>query len=126
MIKVTDIAFTGSPVTDMKKARAFYEGVLGLVATHVFEWEGKSWVEYDIGPGKATLAITDGMPEWKPSTEGTGLALEVEDFDQAVAHLKANAVSFNGEPFETPVCRMALITDPAGNGITIHKCKHSK
>ena len=29
-MKVTDIAFTGIPVTDMKRARAFYEGVLGL------------------------------------------------------------------------------------------------
>jgi hypothetical protein len=29
MIKVTEIAFTGYPVTDMPRARAFYEGTLG-------------------------------------------------------------------------------------------------
>jgi len=32
-MKVTEIAFTGAPVTDMKRARAFYEGVLGFKPT---------------------------------------------------------------------------------------------
>jgi catechol 2,3-dioxygenase-like lactoylglutathione lyase family enzyme len=27
---ITEIAFTGTPVTDIKRARKFYEGVLGL------------------------------------------------------------------------------------------------
>ena len=27
---ITEIAFTGTPVTDIKRAREFYEGVLGL------------------------------------------------------------------------------------------------
>ncbi len=122
-IKIADIAFTGTPVTDMKEARVFYEGILGLAPTHVFEFEGKSWIEYDIGPGKSTLAITDGSPEWKPSAGGTAIAFEIPDFDAAIAHLKANNVAFLGEPFETPVCRMALISDPAGNTITLHHCK---
>ena len=30
---ITEIAFTGTPVTDMQRARAFYEGVLGLRPT---------------------------------------------------------------------------------------------
>ncbi|HEX5317138.1 MAG TPA: VOC family protein, partial [Candidatus Kapabacteria bacterium] len=29
-MKVRALAFVGIPVTDMKRARAFYEGVLGL------------------------------------------------------------------------------------------------
>lgn len=32
-IKVTEIAFTGYPVTDIPRARAFYEGVLNLKET---------------------------------------------------------------------------------------------
>ncbi len=124
MLKVNDIAFTGTPVTDIAKARAFYEGVLGLAPARVFEFEGRHWIEYDIGPAKNTLAITDGNPAWKPSAAGTAVALEVEDFDAAVAHLRANQVVFLGAPFDTPVCRMALIVDPDGNTITIHKCKH--
>ena len=29
-MKITEIAFTGYSVTDMKRAKGFYEGVLGL------------------------------------------------------------------------------------------------
>jgi predicted enzyme related to lactoylglutathione lyase len=125
MIKISDIAFTGTPVTDMKKARAFYEGVLGLASAHVFEFEGKTWLEYDIGPGKATLAVTDYNTEWKPSAAGTTIAFEVADFDDAIAHLKTHNVAFLVEPYESPVCRMALISDPDGNTITIHQCKQT-
>ena len=124
-IKITDIAFTGTPVRDMKKARAFYEGILGLVPAHVFEHEGTSWVEYNIGPAQSTLAITDGNLEWKPSAEGTAIAFEVENFDEAIAHLKANNITILGDAFDTPVCRIAIISDPDGNSVTIHKCKHA-
>jgi predicted enzyme related to lactoylglutathione lyase len=122
-IEISDIAFTGTPVTDIKKARAFYEGVLGLTPAHVFEQGDYCWLEYDIGPGKATLAIANGNPDWKPSPQGTTLALEVADFDAAIAHLRANNVTIHGEPFETPVCRMAIIADPDGNSISIHHKK---
>lgn len=122
-IQITDIAFTGTPVTDMKKARAFYEGVLGFKPSHIFEQESYCWIEYDIGPGNATLAIANGNPDWKPSPQGTTLALEVADFDAAIAHLRANNVTIHGDPFETPVCRMAIIADPDGNSISIHHCK---
>jgi predicted enzyme related to lactoylglutathione lyase len=125
MVKVKDIAFTGTPVTDMKKARAFYEGVFGLTPAHVFEQGDCCWLEYDIGPGKATLAITDYNPEWKPSAAGTTIAFEIADFDATIAHLKTHNVAFLGEPYESPVCRMALISDPDGNTIIIHQCKQT-
>jgi len=35
--------------------------------------------------------------------------------------MKERAVSFVTEAFDTPVCRMAVIEDPDGNHITIHK-----
>jgi predicted enzyme related to lactoylglutathione lyase len=120
-MKVTEIAFTGYPVTDLKRARQFYEVVLGLKPSHVFGDESKAWVEYDIGPG--TLAITNGAPDWKPSAGGGAVALEVDDFDAAITHLKQNGASFRLEPIGTPVCRMAVVADPDGNSITIHRRK---
>ena len=48
-MKIIEIAFIGTPVTDIKRARAFYEGVLGLKPT--MESAGGMWVEYDIGNG---------------------------------------------------------------------------
>ena len=121
-MKIIEIAFVSYPVTDLKRARAFYEGVLGLKQTHVFgNPEETAWIEYDIGAG--TLSIGNGAPEWKPSSGGGIVGLEVEDFDVAVAELKGAGVQFKSEPFETPVCRMAPILDPDGNSIIIHKRK---
>ena len=120
-MKVTEIAFTGYPVTDLKRSRQFYEVVLSLKPSHVFGDDSKAWVEYDIGPG--TLAITNGAPDWKPSAGGGAVALEVEDFEAATKQLKASGVVFRLEPMETPVCHMAVVADPDGNSITIHKRK---
>ena len=120
-MKVTEFAFVGYPVTDMNRARHFYEEVLHLTAGSVFGDDAKAWVEYEVGPH--TLAITNMSAEWKPSANGGGVALEVEDFPEAVAWLRSQKVHFNMEPFESPVCHMALIADPDGNSICIHKRK---
>jgi predicted enzyme related to lactoylglutathione lyase len=120
-VRVIEIAFTGYPVTDIARARAFYEGVLGLKPSHVFAEGEKQWVEYDIGPG--TLAISNMAAEWQPSPQGPSIALEVEDFDTAIEALRAAGTKFPLEPIASPMCRMAVISDPDGNGIAIHKRK---
>ena len=120
MLKVIELAFSCYPVKDMARARKFYEGVLGLkpIMT-VGEPGGMQWTEYDIANG--TLSLGAGAPDWKPSTNGCSVGLEVDDFDAAIAHLRASGVKFHMEPFPTPVCRMAFIFDPDGNAICIHK-----
>lgn len=121
-IQITEIAFTGYPVTDMTRARAFYENVLNLKTGQVFEHEGRAWVEYDIGP--ATLAITNmAQEQWKPSDQGPSAALEVADFDAAVGVLRAAGVRFSLEPTDSGVCRLAVVLDPDGNAIAIHQRK---
>jgi predicted enzyme related to lactoylglutathione lyase len=119
MFKVIEIAFTGYPVIDIARARAFYEQTLNLNPTTVFEHDGKFWVEYEIGPH--VLAINNMGGDWKPGPDGGGVALEVEDFDSAIAWLKERGVKFHLEPFSSPVCRTAVIFDPDGNSIAIHK-----
>jgi len=122
MLKVTEIAFTCYPVADMARARSFYEGVLGLKPTMAHgEPGGMQWTEYDIASG--TLSLGAGAPDWKPGSDGCSVGLEVEDFDTAIAQLKANNVKFKMEPFPTPVCQMAFIYDTEGNLICIHKRK---
>jgi predicted enzyme related to lactoylglutathione lyase len=122
MLKITEIAFTYYPVTDMARARAFYEGVLGLKPTMVGGEPGSmQWTEYDIASG--TLSLGAGAPDWKPTETGCSVGLEMEDFGAAIAHLKANGVKFKMEPFPTPVCHMAFIYDTEGNLICIHKRK---
>lgn len=116
-MKISEIAFTGTPVTDMKRARAFYEGVLGLKPGMVSA--GGNWVEYDIGGG--TLGIGCYGEAWKPSADGTCIAFEVEDLDVEVARLQASQVRFAMGITASPVCRFAIICDPDGNRIMIHK-----
>ncbi len=116
---ITEISFTGTPVTDIKRARAFYEGVLGLKPT--MESAGGMWVEYEVGGG--TLGIGCYGDVWKPSSEGTCIAFEADDLDAEVARLKSRGVTFAMEPMDTPVCRFAIICDPDGNKIMIHKRK---
>ncbi|MBA2623438.1 MAG: VOC family protein [Chthoniobacterales bacterium] len=118
-MKVTKIGFVGIPVTDMKRARAFYEGVLGLEVAEEMA-EGK-WIEYSLGDD--TLAIANLETGWLPSDQGTGVALEVEDFDAAINKLRVAVIRFAWEPFESPICRMAIVQDPDGNKIIIHKVK---
>jgi len=118
-MKINGLAFVGIPVTDMQRARAFYENVLRLAVSE--EMMGGKWVEYSLGNN--TLAIASVGPQWLPSDQGTGAALEVEDFAETINYLKDLKVAFTTEPFESPCCRMAVIADPDGNNIVIHKLK---
>lgn len=119
MTPITEIAFTCYPVTDMARARAFYENILGLKPTMIHGAPDEvQWTEYDIGTGTFSLGK---MPGWNPSADGASIAFEMADFDAAIASLKAQGVTFKMEPFPTPVCRMAFVLDPEGNTVCIHK-----
>jgi predicted enzyme related to lactoylglutathione lyase len=120
MLKVTEIAFSCYAVTNMARARKFYEEVLGLKPTKVVDSEHGQWVEYEFGPHCLSLGSS---PAFKPSPDGCSVALEVEDFDAAVAHLRTHRVKFRIEPMPTPVCHMTMIYDPDGNTICLHKRK---
>jgi predicted enzyme related to lactoylglutathione lyase len=118
-MKTKNIAFVGIPVTDITRARQFYEDVLGLQVSD--EMMGGKWIEYAVGDN--TLAIANVGEQWRPSDQGTSAALEVEDFEETINELRRQGVRFAAEPFETPCCHMAVVQDPAGNKLIIHKLK---
>jgi predicted enzyme related to lactoylglutathione lyase len=120
-MKVVEIAFSCYPVTDLKRAEQFYSGVLGLKESRRFGDAQRAWIEYDIGPD--TLAITNMAADWKPASDGGGVGLEMENFNQAIDELKRSGARFRIEASETPVCFMAIVFDPDGNSICIHKRK---
>ena len=77
------------------------------------------WIEYDIAG--STLAISNF---WSGAEKkGPCIAFEVDDYEAALEVLKAQGVIFDGEPMEFPGCHFAVITDPDGNLITVHKRK---
>lgn len=118
MIRYQEIAFTAYPSTNMARSRKFYEGVLGLKVSRKFS---RTFIEYDIGPG--TLVLVCAPKLWPPSRKGTAAALEVVDFDAAVAHLKKKKVKLAIPVQEFPTCRMLGVRDPDGNMITLHQRK---
>ena len=118
MLKTHGLLHFSLPVTDLDRSRKFYEGVLGLKPTTVNASEHGQWTEYEFGPYALAIGSAAGF---KPSPDGCSAALEVENFDDAVAHLRAQNVTFRIEPMSTPICRMAMIFDPDGNSVCIHK-----
>ena len=119
-MQIAEVAFIGYPVTDAERARTFYEGILCLSPSRTFGGGDSVWIEYDLGA--TTFAISKMAGDnWKPSPDGPNVAFEVVDFDAAIAELKSKQIRFDLEPMETPVCRMAVIADPDGNKLTVHK-----
>ena len=68
MIRITEVAFVAYPISDIPRARNFYENVLGLspgaMDDEIEGMPGKQWIEYEVG--NVTLAISNA---WEPSTE---------------------------------------------------------
>jgi len=115
---ITEIAFVGIAVTDIERARKFYEDALELKPAT--ESMGGNWIEYEIGPH--TIGV-GSHPDWKPSSDGSTPAFEVDDFQKTIERLKSHGVKFSVEASETPICHMAIIHDPDGNKLCIHKRK---
>jgi predicted enzyme related to lactoylglutathione lyase len=114
------VAFTMYPVTEMARARAFYEQTLGLPPSR--NSEKSPWVEFDL-PGGGCLAITNVSRSQPSASAGGMIALEVEDLDGLVADLRAKGVEIAGEGIEGPGCHMAVVKDPDGNALILHKLK---
>lgn len=129
-VRIKEFGFTSHPVNDFARARKFYEEVLNLKPSRVHGGDASTGafasVEYDLGSSTLLLlnCTTNPTPLAKnvpPSTPC--LALEVEDFNEAVQALRDHGVQFLIEPFETPVCSMGLFQDPDGNPLLLHKIK---
>ena len=120
-IQVKELAFVLHAVTDVPRARRFYEELLGLkVGLQVEFGPGQWWIEYDIA-GQA-LAISNAMPDGKPASS---LTLEVVGVDAALAAAKAAGATIAFEIMEFPPCRMFAVKDPDGNQIGLHQRKAS-
>jgi catechol 2,3-dioxygenase-like lactoylglutathione lyase family enzyme len=117
-MRIVEFAFIVYPATDPARSRAFYEDILGLAPATAFNDDGQFWIEYEIGPH--TLGIGN-EPFLKPSGDGPHLVLEVDDFDKTIEHLRRHDVPFAVEPFDMPRCRAAIVLDPDGNKLGIHK-----
>jgi catechol 2,3-dioxygenase-like lactoylglutathione lyase family enzyme len=117
---IQTIAFVAYAVKDLGVSRHFYEDLLGLKLT---QSPNEDWFEYDLGG--TTFVLTSADAEHPAPVRGGLVAFEVSDLDAEVSRLRKLGVTFNSEVAESPICRYALVLDPDGSEILIHKRKTS-
>jgi predicted enzyme related to lactoylglutathione lyase len=117
-IQIKEVAFVFHAVTDIARARKFYEGFLGLKTGIQVEFApGQWWIEFDVAG--VALAISNAVP----GTPASSLTLEVANLDAALAAARAGNVPLAFDVMEFPPCRMFAIKDPDGNQIGLHQRK---
>lgn len=123
MLQVSGIAFALYHITDVARARKFYEGVLGLKICSQAEFApGQWWIEYDAG-GASGLAITNYGGTTVPAQGGPGVALEVANYEEALAAVEAAGIAFSWGPHDCDACRSVGFRDPDGNELFLHQRK---
>ena len=117
---VKKVAFTMYPVTDVARARKFYEETLGLAVGMAGGRGDMYWIEYDL-PGGGCLAITNTSGEQPSAAAGGTVALEVIDLMALMDRLKLAGVTFKSDVIRGPRCKMAVCLDSEGNSILLHQ-----
>jgi catechol 2,3-dioxygenase-like lactoylglutathione lyase family enzyme len=115
-MRIRGADFVMYQVSDLARAAAFYRETLGLPQeSYSNEWQ---WAEFNCG--NLTLSLHGGknLPE---HIVGGRIALAVDDVFAACAALKRQGVRFESEPTDYSVCHAAVILDPDGNAVILHK-----
>lgn len=103
-------------VKDMKRARAFYEGL--------FDWkpgmESDYWVEYGLPDGSTFALAQDPSAGWK---EGHGIMFGVNDMNAAAERAQSLGGKITDRKFEGDSCGAIECIDPEGNYIYLHQRK---
>jgi catechol 2,3-dioxygenase-like lactoylglutathione lyase family enzyme len=113
---VERVDFVSVLTQDIRRAKEFYSGVLGLEV----ESEGDS--DLELRCGQVTLDVFDPSSIGQPfAPSPAGLALRVPDVDAARAELEGKGVVFDGDTIQTGVCHQAWFKDPDGNALMLHR-----
>ena len=113
------VAFTMFSVVDAKRARAFYERVLGL--TRGLASSDGVWTEYDLPGGGCLALFCHPDPKFARKPGGASVAFEVADLDALNRRLSKASVVYQGDMVHGPRCRMSNILDSEGNAIILHQ-----
>jgi catechol 2,3-dioxygenase-like lactoylglutathione lyase family enzyme len=109
--------FISVPVTDMERAKRFYEETLGL--PRISE---RGFPEYQLGENVSVYLIR--MEDVGGSYSGphtAHIALRVADVAATRSELEAKGVRFEDDILDTSVCHMAFFKDPDGNQFMLHR-----
>ena len=118
MLKVSEIAFSCYPVTDMARARKFYEGVLGLKPNPARPEMSFAGIWYDIGAAQIHLICLPGPDpvDGRPAHGGRDrhTAFAVRAFDALCARLEQAGLAYT---LSQSGRRALFVRDPDGNAL---------
>ena len=117
---LSKVAFTMYPITNVDRARQFYERTLGLEVGVVGGQGDMHWVEYDL-PGGGCLTLTNTSGEEPSAAAGGTIAFEVDNLSTLMERLKSENVRFTSDVVRGPNCQMAVCLDSEGNSILLHQ-----
>ena len=118
-MKIRGVDFVVNYVPDLEEAVSFYRDALDLELT--LYKPGWNWAEFSIPPVTLVLFGTYAGAPLSNGRGGTGFSLAVEDLDEAIEELGRKGVPVEWGPHELSTCRVAMIADPGGNPIFVHR-----
>lgn len=123
MARITQLLHASLLVADLERARAFYEGVLGLVPSPARPEMGFAGVWYDVGPAQIHLLVLpnpdprDGRPEH--GGRDRHIALAVEGWDALRLELDRRGLCYT---LSRSGRRALFVRDPDGNALELVEC----
>jgi catechol 2,3-dioxygenase-like lactoylglutathione lyase family enzyme len=118
---VTGVDFVSVPTKDLAAAREFYENVLGLEPSKLWQRPGQEPLGAEFETGTVTIALIAceqvGI-EFQPNK--VPIALQVDDVEAARVELESRGVTFQGDTIDSGVCHQAIFQDPDGNSLDLH------
>ena len=119
---IKEVAVVSVPVSDPRRAKEFYTGVLGLELVREDDSvPGFHWIQ--VAPEGGTTALT--LVTWfesMPAGSLRGLVLRSRDLRADYEALTAKGVQFEGPPSRTPYAEAeAVFRDPDGNSIVLQQ-----
>lgn len=118
MIKLTGLDLSGYMVKDAARAIAFYRELLGIEPFLVYP-ENRG-AEFEMPDGSIFGLWGGGSNAAIPFQPSNGILFGVDDFDAAVAAVKAREIPVIME-LDLAHCRMAMLNDTEGNTLTLHQ-----
>jgi catechol 2,3-dioxygenase-like lactoylglutathione lyase family enzyme len=117
VIAVERTDFVSVPVSDIARSKRFYGETLGLPLVSGDD----AWPEYQLGENVSLYLIDPtNIGQEFTAPHSSHIALRVADVDAARAELERAGVVFDGETFDSGVCKMGFFRDPDGNALMLH------
>jgi len=118
--KIVGVDIFGPPTRNAPRLITFYRDVLGMTPTAIDD--GETGAEFELADG-TTFGVWQ-PPQPPGEAPGCAALFAVGDINASLALFRSRGAKL-GDVIETPVCFLALGTDPDGNQYGIHQRKPS-